>query len=532
VASLKAKRGARPESGAKRAAIYCRVSSAIQAEDDKISLSEQLGDCERYAAERGYEVVARFQDVKSGATSKRPDFQKMLDAAGQGAFEVIVTWKVDRISRELFAMARLLEVIEPAGIGLEAVKEQIDQRYLGLLASVGKLELDSIRERTMAARRAYARKGRITGGGVRYGYRLDENQAPQIHPDEAPFLLEAAHRYASGEPLVAICDDFRRRRVPTRAPKQLRHGATWPPPYLTKLLGDEAYLTGRRTFGGEAIQYPPIYTAELWQAVARRRQINYRHARRNTKVDYLLQKVLWCRCCELSFSCRVKRYVYGKPTKASAVGKRYDLAQPKRSYACVGMLQYGMSHACRPLLELNANETEQAVWDTLCATLNHPETLILGVRSRLVALEATEATEGGEADRDLARLKVERLELIRQRARGKMDDATFDLLVGELDAQETYLQERQQSDQHLRADLEAQRRALLSATHYLDGLRQHVGRRLDELTFTERRDLLLALVDRVWVDGENRLTIEGVLGHSPGGHDVVDCSTALSSAIM
>src|SRR5688572_25215966 len=101
--------------GPKRAAIYTRVSTQMQDAEDKVSLDEQLADCERYCEKHGYHVVVRYSDVKSGTTSKRTDFQRMLEAAERADFDVIVTWKVGRISRGLFAMAKLLEVIEPAG---------------------------------------------------------------------------------------------------------------------------------------------------------------------------------------------------------------------------------------------------------------------------------------------------------------------------------------------------------------------------------------------------------------------------------
>ena len=57
----------------KRAAIYCRVSSQGQAEDDKVSLSEQLAACEAYCAEHGYAVAARLPGRAPGsAGASRP----------------------------------------------------------------------------------------------------------------------------------------------------------------------------------------------------------------------------------------------------------------------------------------------------------------------------------------------------------------------------------------------------------------------------------------------------------------------------
>ncbi|MGH2350174.1 MAG: hypothetical protein ACRDJN_00990, partial [Chloroflexota bacterium] len=116
-----------------------------------------------------------------------------------------------------------------------------------------------------------------------------------------------------------------------------------------------------------------------------------------------------------------------------------------------------------------------------------------------------------------------------------IDDATLDTLQGEVDAQASYWQERFDAETHLRADLDTQRRALQDATAYLEGLRDRVRQRLAGLTFDEKRALLLALVDRIWVDGDNRLTIEGIIRDDPAAHPdgyVADCSTALSRASM
>ena len=76
-----------------RAATYGRVSSESQASEDKTSLSEQSADMDRYCEEKGYEVVARYQDIGSGATKNRADFQRMLSDASSNRFDVVVCWK-------------------------------------------------------------------------------------------------------------------------------------------------------------------------------------------------------------------------------------------------------------------------------------------------------------------------------------------------------------------------------------------------------------------------------------------------------
>ena len=86
----------------RRAAIYARVSDKSQAEDDKTSLAEQIGDMEAYCAERGYTITARYQEVGRGWSKQRPEFQRMLADARDGRFDTVVCWKSDRLSRGMY----------------------------------------------------------------------------------------------------------------------------------------------------------------------------------------------------------------------------------------------------------------------------------------------------------------------------------------------------------------------------------------------------------------------------------------------
>ena len=71
----------------------------------------------------------------------------MLKDAQAGSFDVIVAWKSDRLSRGMYPAAALMEAIEGTEIGVEAVNDTIDLNTFGLLAAVGKIELENIRAR-------------------------------------------------------------------------------------------------------------------------------------------------------------------------------------------------------------------------------------------------------------------------------------------------------------------------------------------------------------------------------------------------
>ncbi|MCY3692238.1 MAG: recombinase family protein, partial [Chloroflexi bacterium] len=120
-----------------RAAIYARVSDKSQDGEDKTSIAEQTGDMEAYCEQRGLNIVARYQEVGQGWSKKRSQFQKLLNDAKRGRFDVIVCWKSDRLSRGMFPAAALMEVIEASHVKLEAVMDSIDMKTFGLMAAIG-----------------------------------------------------------------------------------------------------------------------------------------------------------------------------------------------------------------------------------------------------------------------------------------------------------------------------------------------------------------------------------------------------------
>ncbi len=110
-------------SESRRAAFYARVSDRSQAEEDKTSLAEQIGDMEAYCAERGYTITARYQEVGRGWSKQRPEFQRMLADARDVRFDTIVCWKSDRLSCGMYPAAALMEVVEARRIGIEVVMD-------------------------------------------------------------------------------------------------------------------------------------------------------------------------------------------------------------------------------------------------------------------------------------------------------------------------------------------------------------------------------------------------------------------------
>ena len=83
----------------------------------------------------------------------------MLTEAREGRFDTIVCWKSDHLSRGVYPAAALMEVVEAYQIGLESVLDAIDMKTFGLMAAIGKIELDNFRERATMGKRGAVKQG-------------------------------------------------------------------------------------------------------------------------------------------------------------------------------------------------------------------------------------------------------------------------------------------------------------------------------------------------------------------------------------
>ena len=208
-----------------RAASYARVSTEDQAREEKVSLETQTGDIEKYCRAKGYEIVKQYVDVQSGSDTmkNRPDFEKMLADAEKGLFNVIVAWQPDRLFRSMYPAARLKRTIDETGIEIEAVKQPLDKRLLGIWAWVAEMEIENFKERSMMGKRGVARKGLVVTRQAPYGYYVDDDRHPQILEQEANVVRRIFREYAiENKRVQSIADDLNNEKVVARQDSDTR----------------------------------------------------------------------------------------------------------------------------------------------------------------------------------------------------------------------------------------------------------------------------------------------------------------------
>jgi DNA invertase Pin-like site-specific DNA recombinase len=147
----------------KRAAIYCRVSTADQHPET------QLYDLREMAKQRGYEIVHEYTDTISGAKSKRPGLDQLLADARRHRFDVVLVAAFDRVARSVRHFLEVLDDLNNLGIEFISHRENIDtggplgRAMVVIVGAIAELERNLIVERVRAGMRRARLEGRQIG---------------------------------------------------------------------------------------------------------------------------------------------------------------------------------------------------------------------------------------------------------------------------------------------------------------------------------------------------------------------------------
>jgi site-specific DNA recombinase len=160
-----------------RAAIYRRVSTVKQSREDGFSLSEQSEKTHAWCDSRGYDIIADFEEVYSGAELvTRPKINQLLDMVQRQQVDVVVLTALDRLSRDQIHQTVILYRIEEYGARIELTEETFEDSPQGKLMRTfagffAEMERQKILERTVRGKRQRVREGLMIPGKLPlYGY--------------------------------------------------------------------------------------------------------------------------------------------------------------------------------------------------------------------------------------------------------------------------------------------------------------------------------------------------------------------------
>jgi site-specific DNA recombinase len=367
-----------------RCAIYTRKSSEEGLEQDFNSLDAQREACEAYVksqAELGWQVMKeRYDDGgKSGGTLERPALKRLLKALEAKRIDIIVIYKIDRLTRSLTDFARLAERFDELNVSFVSVTQQFNtatsmgRLMLNVLLSFAQFEREITGERIRDKIRASKQKGMWMGGMVPLGYDAEE-RVLQINPGEAETVRYLYSRYLE---LGTVTELYRaakseglstKKRV--RADGSVTGDAIFSRGHLHRLLSNPIY---RGEIAHKDKRYPGQHDAiideETWVQVQQLLETNragthYRKAGQHTS---LLTGLL--------YDASGDRYV---PSHTSRKHKRYRyyFQQPSDD------IDAAQSHAAQ---RVPADQIERPVRKAFLDLLSSSESLIEAIGQKFTA---------------------------------------------------------------------------------------------------------------------------------------------------
>jgi site-specific DNA recombinase len=193
------------DTGIRRCAIYTRKSSDEGLEQEYNSLHAQRESCEAFIKSQsgeGWRIVKTPYDDGgySGGTMDRPALQQLLADIRKGLIDVVVVYKVDRLSRALADFAKMVELFDARDVSFVAVTQQFNtttsmgRLTLNVLLSFAQFEREVIGERIRDKIAASKRKGMWMGGTRPLGYEIHEGKLV-VNEAEAEIVRHIFNRY-------------------------------------------------------------------------------------------------------------------------------------------------------------------------------------------------------------------------------------------------------------------------------------------------------------------------------------------------
>jgi site-specific DNA recombinase len=259
-----------------RCAIYTRVSSDQGLEQDFNSLDAQREAAEAYIKSQAHEGW-RLDGGYSGGGMERPALQKLLADIQAHRIDVVVVYKVDRLTRSLADFAKLVELFDANSVSFVSVTQSFNtttsmgRLTLNILLSFAQFEREVTGERIRDKIAASKKKGIWVGGVVPLGYRVEDKKL-LVDEAEAVTVRHIFDRYLALGSLPALVRDLHDSGIRSRR-RTLATGRVIGGVPLT--LGPLAYLLRNRMYLGEINhrgksypgEHPPILAQAIFDAV-------------------------------------------------------------------------------------------------------------------------------------------------------------------------------------------------------------------------------------------------------------------------
>lgn len=371
-----------------RIAIYARVSTEEQAEHG-YSIDAQLDTLRTYCQMNHKTVVGEYVDrgVSGKSIEGRFELQRLLRDAEHGEFDEVLVWKINRISRRMVDLMKIIEVLDKHKISFRSFSENFETETamgkfaLQMLGAVGELERNTIVDNVKMGMKQRARMGQWNGGRVLgyrssqaiHGQRHRKDSTLEIIPEEAFIVKKIFELYAIGKGLKAIANQLNHEGYKTKRGNDFSTDSIKQiitnPVYIGKIRFNRFENWNERRRKGknpEPIivdgEHKPIISKELWEKVQLLQKKKAVMAPRQFDGQYILTGLMRCPKCG---SAMVASRTVNKLKDGTKIIRRY--------YSCGNFKSKG-SAVCSAN-SVRADYAEQYVYQRIKEVVNNEKIL-------------------------------------------------------------------------------------------------------------------------------------------------------------
>ena len=307
----------------KNCAIYTRISTDMQAEKEFSSCESQETKIRDFIkSQNNWQVYKVYSDAGySGANTNRPALQELLKDIKQNKIDIILAYKIDRLTRSPKDFYQLIEVFDKYNVDFISITERFDTstpagRLLrNIMLTFAQFERELVSERVKDKLLERAKKGMWNGGNAPYGYNR-ENKKLVINKREAEIVRLIYETYLETGYIEGICNLLKEKNIKNR------QGKTFSKQLIALILRNITY-TGKINYAGQVYQgiHPPIISEELFELAQKTHKKRIRKFR--IYRDFLLGGLIKCKECGYTMTAcftnkwrqgKMKRYYYYRCT--------------------------------------------------------------------------------------------------------------------------------------------------------------------------------------------------------------------------
>jgi site-specific DNA recombinase len=490
------------------------VSTSEQA-DEGYSIAAQIEATKNIARYSGYEVIDTYVDagISGKSMENRPAFLKMLADAKSKKFDMIIVWKLNRLSRNHLDLLKIYEELEACNVSFKSVSEPFDtgnpagKLLFNMLASIGEFERETIVENVKNGMKQKAKEGFFNGGRM-LGYESkaivgDVKNKLSIIEEEAIIVRLIFELYTKGKGYKYISSKLNALNYKTIKGNlfniQAVRGIITNPTYAGKIRFNK-YVdhkkNRRRGNKSEFVlavgQHEPIIDSETWNKAESLLKERTGRSKKIHKGVFLLTGLLKCPVCGSSM-------VAGRVTR-----KNNDGTKTKYNYyQCSRYKNYGR-HECSAN-SVKAEYAEKYVLDRIAGFAFDDELIeevVNGINNSVESTVKPIMKRIEQLDKDMQSYSDKKERIFRLYEDNIIDQIT---LKARIDKLEQEYQETKNHKEYLMEQIDKTQVVKEIPIKLVQDLLSNLGRVLDVSSREQTKMILNMVVEQISVDGKKKI---------------------------